>query len=276
MPALITAFDADEHIDDKAHEHNLSVVVAAGAGGVLLAGSTGEGPYLEEDERRVLTSIARSAYPDLTIVCGVSAESDRQARIQIAEADAGGADAVLVVTPGTLVRNRHRLITDFYHRIAQSSPLPILLYTVPGMTGYELPVESLAELAEDRNIVGMKDSGGDVSRLDALSGILGPEFIVYAGSSRALADSHDHGAYGAITASANYAFPLVHAAGSGDREAQATLIEVATIVERHGVPGTDFAASLAGMRPGACRLPLQPLDEEAEHSIADAYEKMKA
>jgi dihydrodipicolinate synthase/N-acetylneuraminate lyase len=275
MPALISAFNADESIDVEAHEHNLSVAIAAGAEGVLLAGSTGEGPYLEPNERALLCSITRKVFPGLTYICGIFAETDRQARAQISEAQAGEADGVLVVTPGTLVRNRHVQITDFYRRIADLSPLPIFLYTVPGVTGYELPVASVAELAEHQNIAGMKDSGGDASRLDALSGIVGSDFIVYAGNSGALADSSDRGAHGAITASANYAFRLVDAAGSGDREAQTALIEITGIVERHGVAGTKFAASLAGMDPGRSRLPVQPLEADAQSSIAEAYERMQ-
>lgn len=274
MPALITSFDTAEDIGEGAHENNLSVAVTTGAGGVLLAGSTGEGTYLEPGERKLLTAITRRAFPDLTIVCGISAETDRAARTQVAEAGSGGADAVLVVTPGTLVRNRHRLITDFYRRIADASPLPILLYSVPGVTGYELPVESVAELAAHHNIVGMKDSGGNVSRLEALSEILGPKFIIYAGSSKALADSHYRGAHGAITASANYAFPLVDAAASGNREAQAALVDITTIVEHHGVAGTKFAASLAGMHPGSSRLPLQPLGATEQDEITAAYQKI--
>lgn len=276
MPALITAFGADDSIDVKAHDHNVSVAVAAGAGGVLVGGSTGEGPYLEMDERELLVSTTRRAFPDLTIVCGIFAETDRRADAQIVEATIGGADAALVVTPGTLVRNRVMLIIDFYRRIADTSLLPIFLYTVPGVTGYELPVEAVAELAEHPNILGMKDSGGDVTRLDALSGTLGPDFIVYAGSSRALADSRDRGAFGAITASANYAFALVDSAVSGDRDAQKALIGITTVVEAHGVPGTKFAASLARMRPGRTRLPLQPLPDEAKDAITDAFRELPA
>ena len=269
MPALITAFDAEERIDAAAHEHNLSVAVTAGTEGVLVAGSTGEGPYLEPGERELLNSITRGAFPDLTIICGISAETDRQAQIQMAEAEVGGADAVLVTTPGTLVRNLLGLITDFYLRIANASPLPVVIYTVPGVTGYELPIEAVTELAGHPNIIGMKDSGGDVSRLDELLDIMNAGFVVYAGSSRALADSNDRGSFGAITASANYLYPLVVAASTGDRNAQTAVTDVTGIVERHGVPGTKFAASLAGMQPGHSRLPLQPLDATAQQSITD-------
>ncbi|GMQ93120.1 MAG: dihydrodipicolinate synthase family protein [Acidimicrobiia bacterium] len=274
MPALITAFDSNENIDADAHGHNVSVAVAAGADGVLLAGSTGEGPYLESGERKLLSSITRDAFPDLTILCGIFAETDRSTESQIAEAADGCANAVLIVTPGTLVRNRHHIITAFYRRIADSSPLPMFLYTVPRVTGYEFPVESVAELASHSNIVGIKDSGGDVSRLTALAETLNAGFTAYTGNSKALADSGGRGAFGAITASANYAFTLVESAASGDEGAQAILVEITNIVEQFGVSGTKFAASLAGLRPGVSRLPLQPLDSEAEQSITNAYEHM--
>jgi len=87
MPALITAFDDRGEIDGDAHEHNVSVAVAAGADGVLLAGSTGQGPYLEPGEREHLTDITRRSFADLAILCGIFAESDRQAMSQIREAE---------------------------------------------------------------------------------------------------------------------------------------------------------------------------------------------
>ena len=269
MPALITPFDDLGEVDVDAHRHNVSVAEATGARGVLIAGSTGEGPYLEPGERNLLVSAAHEA--DITIICGISAETDRQAKAQIAEAANGGADAVLVVTPGTLVRNRVRHIADYYVRTADSSPLPVFLYTVPPVTGYELPVDAILTLASHGNIAGMKDSGGDIERLNHLATVLSDGFIVYAGSSRALAQSADRGAYGAITASSNYAWGLADGAVSGDWSAQADLIELVSVIEPHGVPGTKFAASLAGMRPGRSRLPLQPLSSDAKDEIRTAF-----
>jgi 4-hydroxy-2-oxoglutarate aldolase len=267
MPALITPFNADERIDVRAHLHNVSTAESAGASGILIAGSTGEGPYLEPGEREILVSGARESSSDLTILCGISAETDRQAASQINEAAAGGADAVLVVTPGTLIRGKATHITAFYTRVADLSPLPVFLYTVPAVTGYELPVESVHELAGHRNVYGMKDSGGDFTRLEELKDALTSDFIVYAGKSMALHDSHARGAFGAITASANYAFSTVHDAVSGDAVAQSELTAITGVVERYGVPGTKFAASLAGMDPGHSRLPLLPLEENAEREI---------
>jgi 4-hydroxy-2-oxoglutarate aldolase len=274
MPALITPFDPDESINLESHRHNVSVAASQGARGVLLAGSTGEGPYLEPDERASLVSSARKAAPDLIIVCGISAETDRQAAPQIAEAAASGADAVLVITPGTLVRNRTILISDYYERIADLSPLPVFLYSNPVVTGYELPVEAVQRLAQDPNIVGMKDSGGDMTRLDELAEVLAEGFVVFIGSSKRLAQSARRGAHGAITASANYAFSLVEGATAQDEESQTALSNVTSIVQQYGVPGTKYAATLAGMYEGRSRLPLVPLNGQAKGIITEACEEI--
>ena len=270
MPALITPFDVASEIDLAAHVHNISVATTVGARGVLIAGSTGEGPYLEPGERTTLVATAREFDPDITVICGVSAESDRQALHHVHDAVNGRADAVLVVTPGSLVRNRTGPIIDFFVRIADESPLPVFLYTVPSVTAYELPVEAVLELARHPNIVGMKDSGGNAGRLEEIASVMSLDFVVYAGSSRALADSADRGAHGAITASANYAWRFADAAISGDRSAQDDLIELISVVEPHGVPGTKYAASLTGMRSGHARLPLRSLDSSVQARIRAA------
>ena len=268
MQALVTAFDGVGDIDIDNHGHNVSSAIAAGTSAVLIGGSTGEGPYLEPGERTRLVRATREVAPDLTILCGVFAESSRSARGQIGEATHGGADAVLVVTPTTLMRNRNEWIVDYFEWVADISPLPVFLYTVPAVTGYELPCESVAELAGHPNIAGMKDSGGDVTRLVDIAGILTDDFIVYAGKSAALADSFDRGAHGAITASANYAFAAVAAASQGDRSAQTALTEITSVVEKYGVPGTKFAASVAGMRPGKGRDPLPELSGDVRDAIS--------
>lgn len=267
MPALITAFTSDGTVDIAGHRHNVETAIRLGASGVLIAGSTGEGPYLEPGERSILVSAAREVDETAVILCGISAETDRQASAQIDEAAVSGADAVLVVTPVTLVRNRTEAVVAYYDRIAAASPLPVLLYTVPPVTGYALPVEAILRLSSHPNIAGMKDSGGDVSRLDQLSAVLTPEFVVYAGSSRALAESASRNAHGAITASSNYAWSLADAAVSGDPSAQALLTELVSVIEPFGVPGTKYAASVVGMHPGVARLPLQPLADDTRSEI---------
>jgi dihydrodipicolinate synthase/N-acetylneuraminate lyase len=194
----------------------------------------------------------------------------RHAERQICEASDAGADALLVVTPTTLVRGRRESVVGYFESVADMSPLPVFLYTVPRVTGYELPCESVAELAGHHNIIGMKDSGGDTTRLDAIAQIMDESFIVYVGSSRVLTDSVIRGAYGAITASANYAFATVSGAIACDADAQDHLASLVSVVEPHGVPGTKFAASLIGMTPGPARRPLPAVSEDAKAEIRAA------
>jgi len=272
MPALVTPFGAGGDIDLDAHRHNVAALADRGARGIVIGGSTGQGPYLEPGERRTLTSAARETTTDAVIVCGVFAQSLRQARAQIAEAADGRADAVLVATPATLVRSRPDRIEAFFDALASTSRLPILLYTVPQVTGVELEVRSVATLANHRAVVGIKDSGGDAARFGAWHDDVGDDFFGYVGASRAVLDAHRHGAHGAITASANYALTDVSLAVRGDGDAQRRLTAISSTVEAHGVPGTMFAAALSGLRVGIARSPLGALGDAAAQEITDALE----
>ncbi len=268
MPALITPFTASYEIDLDAHRRNIEAMAARGASGVLISGSTGEGPYLEDGERGALVAAAKDMSPSLTVVCGINAESVRQALAQVDEVTGAGADALLVITPTTLVRGRMHLVESFFEAVAEAAHIPMMLYTVPGVTGYELPTEAIASLALHPNIIGMKDSGGDASRLETLAETVASGFVVYAGASRSLAASAKVGAWGAITASANYALSDVSMAAQGDATAQRRLVTLTTVIETFGVAGTKLAASMTGLEAGASRPPLpSTLGAEAREAI---------
>jgi len=270
MPALITPFTTSGEIDIDAHRHNLSLMSDRGATGVLIGGSTGEGPYLESGERHSLVAAVREVVPSMVAICGVNAESIRQASAQIAEAEAAGAHAVLVITPTTLVRSRPDLVEAYFLTVADLAGIPVFLYSVPAVTGVELPIDAIGRLAHHARIVGMKDSGGDPSRLATLAATLAAGFIAYAGASRALASSALAGAWGAITASANYAIADVALAAGGDPTAQQRLTTLTATIEKHGVPGTKAAAGMTGLRAGASRRPLVQPGGTALAEIADA------
>jgi len=273
LPALITPFDDHGDLDLAAFGSNLRMLFDRGVHGFLIGGSTGEGPYLEPGERRTLVAAARAELGDGPfLLCGISGESTRMASAQVEEAATGGADAVLVMTPTTLARNRDALVAAHFVDVAEASPLPVLLYSVPPVTGYELPVETVIELAGHPNIVGMKDSGGDTSRLPALRDLIAAGFIVFCGASRAVRDSLAAGVHGAITASANYAFPILDrmlATGTGQDE----LTALTRVVEGFGLPGTKAAAAVVGLEPGRPRRPLRPVDADAASTIAAAVRR---
>jgi len=265
MTALITPFDENGNIIVEAHHHNLHLQTSRGVTGFILAGSTGEGPYLEAGERHLLAAEARRELgPAPFLMCGVAAQSVRQAMGQIKEIAEAGADAVLVMTPTTLARGNHDAVRRFYEAIAESTPLPLFLYSVPGVTGYDLPAEYAAELSAHPNIVGLKDSAGRALHTKQVVEASVDGFLVFSGSSSALTQAIAGGAVGAITASANYLPELVSAvvrtaceSVSRAEPLQTQLTTATKAVEAYGVVGTKAAAGAAGLWTGIPRRPLQ-------------------
>ena len=267
MAALITPFDEHGSIDEAAHRHNLSQLTEWGLSGFLIGGSTGQGPYLEPGERGVLTATARDELgPSAFLLTGVSAQSVRQAAGQIAEAADGGADAVLVTTPTVLLRKNAELVESFYGLVADLSPLPLFCYSVPAVTGYELPIESAAAICAHPNIVGIKDSGGDPNRIGPILRRIGEGHYFFVGASRIVQEAFALGAYGSITASGNYA-PELAAAARDDADAQDRLSSIASNVEWHGLAGTYAAAEMVGLRPGTMRPPLIEMATEEREDM---------
>lgn len=277
LPALVTPFDKAGELDLGAHRHNVGSLWDRGIRGFVIAGSTGEGPYLEPGERQALVEHARTALGKKAyLICGIAAETIRQAQTMMAESTAGGADAVLVVTPTTLTRNRLPFVEGFYRALADGSPVPVFLYSVPSVTAFELPDDSVIRLAAHPNIVGIKDSGGHPVRLQRIVASAPPDFTVFTGSTQAVTLAMTAGAHGAITASTNYmperVLATLEAARRQPVEArplQHVISKISAAVEAHGIPGVKAAAAFTGLRPGHPRLPLLPLPKkDAERLIA--------
>lgn len=273
MPALITPFTQRGEVDVKAHTHNMRVLADRGIEGFVIGGSNGEGPFLESGERERLVKAGRRRKAHF--MCGIAAESTRVALAQVAEATEGGADSLLVLTPTTLSRGRDDVIVDFYRAVADRSQLPILLYSVPPVTAYSMPIELIARLSRHENIIGMKDSSGDVVRLQSIIDATPGDFVLFSGASKALTAAIAVGCYGAITGSGNYAPELVlktlrtaQSDPSKARRDQKKLSRLSADVEAHGVPGVKAASRAAGLEPGHPRLPLTRLSRGVETSIA--------
>jgi 4-hydroxy-2-oxoglutarate aldolase len=267
MSALITPFDEEGDIIAEAHTHNLLLQTSRGVSGFVLGGSTGEGPYLEAGERAGLLNQAREELGvEPFLICGVQAQSVRQAEAQLAEIANAGADAALVMTPTSLARGNHDAMQRFFDAIAETSPLPVFLYSVPAVTGYDLPVESVATLAQHPKIVGLKDSGGRPLHTKEVVQSTPDDFMVYAGSSSTLLQGMAAGATGAITASSNYLPELLSALVTTSRTSvseteplQVRLTKATREIESYGVVGTKAAAGAAGLWTGIPRKPLQPV-----------------
>ncbi len=276
MPAVITPFTAAGELNEAEHRHNLVTLQDRGCEGFLIAGSTGEGPYLEPGERKRLLAAARDELGSAPFLLGgISGESVRQAMTQIAEAVDGGADAVLVITPTSMARGNHAAVVKYYIEVATASPVPVYLYSVPRVTGYEIPIDAVVTLAAHPNIFGMKDSGARPVRIKEIASSLDDPFLMFAGASVALAPSMAAGGYGAINASGNYASELITelitacAVLQADAEVyQGRLTSIVKEVEAFGLPGTKAAAHARGLHAGFPRRPLLPLGPEDAATVA--------
>ena len=276
MPAIITPFDDRQELDLDAHRHNLSLLGELGYEGFVLGGSTGEGPLLEPGERLALTAASREAAGrEVYLLCGINAETNRAARRQIAEAAEGGADAALVLTPTTLSRNRTNFVSAFFEEVAEESPLPVFIYSVPVLTAYSIPLETVWELALHPNVVGMKDSSGDAIRIQRMLAELPDNFALYNGSAHSVTLTLAAGAHGVILAAANYVprlgLEVVSAAletPPGDMKKQHRLTAANDGVARYGIPGVKAAAEMVGLRAGRCRAPLPAVPADAPAGFA--------
>lgn len=273
LPALVTPFTQRGEIDLKAHTHNMRTLAERGIEGFVIGGSNGEGPYLEPGERGRLLKTGRRRKAHFMV--GITAESTRNALSQVAEATDAGADTLLVLTPTTLTRGRDDAVVDYFRAVAESTKTPVLLYSVPNVTGYSLPIDLVAQLSRHSNIIGMKDSSGDVVRLQSIIDTTPGEFVLYSGASRALTAAIAVGCHGAITGSGNYAPDLVlqtlraaKESPAGARRLQKRLSSLSADVEAHGIPGVKAAARAAGLEPGYPRKPLTRLSRGVETSIA--------
>ena len=272
MPAIITPFTDSGSIDRDAHRANVAELWEREVFGVVIGGSNGEGPYLEPGERKMLASDARHASPDGFVLVGIAAESLRLALQMAQEAAEAGADAVLAMTPTTLVRHRVDLEEGFFSDLADASPLPVFLYSVPRVTAYELAMDSVVRLASHPNIVGMKDSGGDAVRCVTIAQSAPAGFVMFIGASGAVAQSVAGGAHGAVTASANYAPQLVAevigvAGTPAANEPHERLLKLSGAIERHGVAAVKYAATRTGLRGGKVRRPLREVSDSVAAEV---------
>lgn len=274
MPAIVTPFDDAGELDLSAHRHNVELLTTRGIEGFVIGGSNGESPYLESGERAALATATKEAAPDAFVVVGIVAESLRTALALRAEAADSGADALLVTTPTTLVRHQPAMVERYYEDVAGTSPLPVFLYSVPRVTAYDLGLDAAARLAAHPNVVGIKDSSGDLDRATALTAT---SLTVFVGSSAIAWTAVAAGAYGAITASANYAPELAGtvirlALAGQETPLRSTLAELSRAVEAFGVGAVKYAATRSGLRGGSPRRPLVAPDAETRARVDAALD----
>lgn len=170
FPAITTPFSADGAVYYKKIEHNVDRYSRTPIAGMVVLGSTGEAVMLSDEERRdVLRVTAEVAAPEKVLIAGTGAESAIETLRLTEYAATLKYDAALVRTPHFYrPQMKPEAMLAFYRTVADRSPLPVLLYTVPPFTAYDLPLEVITELAEHPNIIGIKESSGNVEKVAAM------------------------------------------------------------------------------------------------------------
>jgi 4-hydroxy-2-oxoglutarate aldolase len=287
FPALTTPFAADGSVSVEDLKHNIRKYNATGLAGYVAIGSTGESVLLSRKEiDTVFSAVKESAAPGKTLIAGTGAESTAETIDRTKRAAEIGYHAALVKTPYYYKpAYKFENYVAHYRRVADASPIPVLLYSVPQFTGVSLEAAEVAALSQHPNIIGIKESSGVVQRVAEMLAATSSSFRLLTGSASMMFPSVVLGACGAILALAS-ALPdqcvaVFEAARSGNlekaRELQAAIQEASKlVVVLGGIPGVKYAMDLGGYKGGLPRLPLLPLAEEQKQAIQKLMVKLDA
>jgi 4-hydroxy-2-oxoglutarate aldolase len=277
-----TPFDpVTGEVDVVAMRSNLRRWLEHGLSGVVLFGSTGEGVLLDDDERELLLRAARDVVsPEHTLLVGTGAESTRATIRRCRAAAEAGADGVLVQPPAYYKpQMTPEALRDHFRAVADASPIPVLLYQIPPrFSGVELPAGLVGELAQHPNIVGIKDSSGDLKTLGTLVDACDPRCSVLVGSGAILYAALEMGVHGGILAVSLLApeecARLYERFQADERAAAGRLQERIKplhqqVVGALGVAGVKHALDLLGYSGGAPRPPLRPLRTKDAQALAE-------
>ncbi|MDP1892006.1 MAG: dihydrodipicolinate synthase family protein [Gemmatimonadaceae bacterium] len=277
---VTTPFTASETPDLVGFASNIRSHLAHGLHGIVVCGSTGEAALLDESERTSLIETARAAVPaDRLLLMGTGAESTKQCVTRCRDAGARGANGVLVVAPHYYgPQMTAAALRAHYQRVADESPVPVVLYNIPKYMHFKLEPELVAELSMHENIVGIKDSSGDLALLEGYLQAQGSSFTVLTGNGGQLLPGLELGVRGGIVAVGLFGASLCVDVYDGFRNGdikRATIAQdrlkpmASQIVAGLGEPGVKAAMEAVGLVGGPVRLPLQPLNAEQRKVVQD-------
>jgi len=287
FPPVVTPFNRRGEIDEALFRENVRKLAGIGLGGVLVAGSSGEAPYLSDGERLRLVEVARGVVrPPEIVIAGVGLEST-DATVRLGqEAVARGADALLVITPNYYKSKMDaETLAAHYRAVARRAERPVIVYSIPQFTGLHLEPSTIHKLSRIPNVVALKESSGNLDFVRAVLRGVRPGFRVLVGSVAILYEALRAGAVGAVLSQADYAPELcvglyqafLQKKKKRALEFQQRLLPLAEkIAIPFGVPGIKAAADVCGYAGGFPRAPLAPLGTAARKSVVEALHEARA
>jgi 4-hydroxy-tetrahydrodipicolinate synthase len=276
ITALATPFTVAGELDPGAWDRLLDAQLEAGTSAVVVAGSTGEAATLTDSEYAGLVAhAARRIAGRVPVLAGTGLSGTAKTIAQTRLARESGAGIALVVTP-PYVRPTQAGLIEHYRAVSAQGGLPVVLYNVPGRTGCDLLPETVAELRDDPNIIGLKEARGDEGRWDALYPLGGAGFSLLSGDDPSFARAMRGGAAGVVSVASNVvprAFARLCRLLRDGQEAEASALEarLAPVYDFCGIESNPIPVKALLQRLGigaGLRLPLTPLAER-NRELAD-------
>jgi 4-hydroxy-2-oxoglutarate aldolase len=278
FPALSTPFEADGGVSISGMKHNIRLYNQTGLAGFVVLGSTGEAVMVSREEAdQVLAAVKETAAPGKILIAGTGAESTAETIARTKRAASLGYQVALVKTPyyyKPTYRPEHFI--HHYRAVADASPIPVLLYSVPIFTNITLEAPEIITLAQHPNIIGIKDSSGSIQRIGEVVAGAPAHFQVLTGGAAVVYPCLTMGGRGAILALASLlpemCVELYDLFKQGNHE-QARQVQLQLVVAskvvfgENGIPGLKYAMDLRGYKGGSPRSPLLPMKEEKKRPI---------
>ena len=285
LPPIATPFQGGELALDKLKK-NFQGWNKTGLSGYLVLGSNGEAVYLNEKEKMKVIEVSREAIPKSKIMLvGTGMESTQETIRFTNQAAKLGANGALVVTPSYFKGSmRPQILYDHFISVAESSKIGILIYNVPQFTGINMEPELVAKLSEHPNIIGIKDSSGNIGQLSEIVHLSQKGFAVFVGSAPVFFPALCVGAVGGILAVAQVApqecvqIQDLFSKGKMDeaRALQSRLTPLAkAVTTKYGIGGLKMALDLTGYFGGDPRPPLKRPGKEVEEELKRMFLRLK-
>ena len=285
--ALITPFKNDA-LDEDNYTKLIHHHINNGTNGIVPAGTTGESPTLSHEEhRRVIEIAVKECKDKIPVIAGTGSNSTYEAVELSKHAETSGSNGLLIVTPYYNKPTQEGLY-QHYKKINDNVGIPIIIYNIPSRSVIDMSIETMTRLFELKNIVGVKDATGDLSRVDQQLKSMGKDFIQLTGEDNNALEFNKKGGQGCISVTANVAAKLCSefqkaSLAIGDKELLNKATEInniltplhnALFIESNPSP-VKYAASLLKLSTDEVRLPLVKVTEKTKEEIKKALKVAK-
>ena len=279
--ALLTPFK-DNKVDYSSYKELIDFQINNGTHGLVPVGTTGESPTLSHDEHKKLIEVCiEQSNGRVPVIAGAGSNSTSEAVDFVKHACSAGADGLLVVTPYYNKPTQSGLLAH-YNELIKHASKPIIIYDIPGRSVIQMTDETMAKLAQDQFIVGVKDATADLTRPTRLQNIIGDNFIQLSGEDGTALAYLAAGGHGCISVTANIVPNLLsrmhNAWKQGDintaQEINKKLMPLHDALFCETSPGPlKYAASLLGICSSDARLPIVEIEEDSKLKVKDALKK---